>query len=97
MTMTKQALIDTITQELGANGTPISKTQVDAVLVRYSVVAARTLSEGGDVPLPGLGKLKASHRAARTDRNPSTGETIEIAAKYGAKLVPAKALLDALN
>lgn len=97
MTLTKQKLIDTITEELGAHGTPISKTQVDAVLVRYSMVAARTLHNGGDVPLPGLGKLKASHRAARPGRNPSTGEVIEISAKYGVKFTPAKALLDTLN
>lgn len=97
MSLTKQALIDTITQELGVSGTVISKTQVDAVLSRLSTVAARTLRDGGEVPLPGLGKLKASHRAARAGRNPANGQPIQIPAKTTAKLVVGKALEDALN
>lgn len=97
MSITKQALIDSITQELGAAGTPISKVQVDAVLSRYASVAARTLKAGGEVPLPGIGKLKASQRAARTGRNPATGQPIEIAAKTSVKLAVGKALEDALN
>ena len=97
MTLTKQALIDTITQELGVAGTPISKTQVEAVLSRYASVAARTLKAGGEVPLSGIGKLKASHRAARTGRNPANGQPIEIPAKTTAKLAVGKAMEDALN
>ena len=97
MSMTKQELIDSITNELGCAGTPISKVQVDAVLNRLSIVAARTLKAGGDLPLPGIGKLKATQRAARTGRNPATGKAIQIAAKKAVKLVPAKALVDGLN
>lgn len=97
MNLTQKDLIDSIHQELGAAGTPISKTQVDAVLTRYSVVAARTLKAGGDVPLPGLGKLKASQRAARTGRNPANGQPIQIPAKMTAKLVVGKGLDEALN
>lgn len=97
MSLTKQALIDTITQELGAAGTPISKTQVDAVLSRYASVASRTLKDGGEVPLPGLGKLKAGQRAARTGRNPATGKPMEIPAKTTVKLAVGKALEESLN
>ncbi|MBU0809637.1 MAG: HU family DNA-binding protein [Gammaproteobacteria bacterium] len=97
MQLTQKELIDTITQELGAGGTPISKTQVDAVLSRLAIVATRTLKAGGDVPLPGLGKLKASQRAARTGRNPATGAAIEIPAKATVKLATGKTLDEALN
>jgi DNA-binding protein HU-beta len=97
MNLTQKELTDAITHELGVSGTPISKTQVDAVLSRYATVAARTLKAGGDVPLPGLGKLKASQRAARTGRNPANGQPIEIAAKTTAKLVVGKGLDMALN
>ena len=97
MNVTKQELIDSITNELGCAGTPISKVQVDAVLNRLSIVAARTLKAGGDLPLPGIGKLKASQRAARTGRNPATGEAIEIPAKTVVKLSVGKALEDTLN
>lgn len=97
MSLTQKDLIDTITSELGAHGTPISKTQVDAVLNRLSIVTARTLKDGGDVPLPGIGKLKASQRAARTGRNPATGQAIEIPAKTVVKLTLNKAMDEAIN
>lgn len=97
MTLTQKDLIDTITLELGVNGTPISKTQVDAVLNRLSIVAARTLKAGNAVPLPGIGKLKAGKRAARSGRNPSTGAAIEIPAKNTVKLAVAKPLDEAIN
>ncbi len=97
MSLTQKDLIDTITNELGAHGTPISKTQVDAVLNRLSIVTARTLKAGGDVPLPGIGKLKASQRATRTGRNPATGQAIEIPAKTVVKLTLNKAMDEAIN
>ncbi|SNT07213.1 HU family DNA-binding protein [Pseudomonas segetis] len=97
MNLTKQALIDTITQELGASGTPISKTQVDAVLMRYSVVAARTIKAGGELPLPGIGKLKTIQRVARTGRNPATGAPIDIPAKTTVKLTVSKVLEETIN
>lgn len=97
MQLTQKDLIDTITQEVGVSGTPINKTQVEAVLIRLSIIATRTLKTGGDVPLPGLGKLKAGQRAARTGRNPATGAAIEIPAKVTVKLATGKALDEALN
>lgn len=97
MTMTKQALIDSIQQELNATGGGISKAQVEAVLHSYARVAAAGLKAGTAVPLPGLGKLKAAHRAARSGRNPATGEALAIPAKTVAKLAASKALEDALN
>lgn len=97
MSLTQKELIDTITQELGVSGTPINKTQVAAVLDRYAVIATRTLKAGGDVPLAGLGKLKAGQRAARTGRNPATGAAIEIPAKTTVKLSVGKALEEALS
>lgn len=97
MNLTQKDLIDTITNELGVSGTPVSKTQVDAVLNRLSIVTARTLKAGGDVPLPGIGKLKSSQRAARTGRNPATGTAIEIPAKTVVKLTLNKAMDEAIN
>lgn len=97
MSLTQKDLIDTITHELGVSGTTVSKTQVDAVFNRLSIVTARTLKAGGDVPLPGIGKLKASKRAARTGRNPGTGQAIEIPAKTVVKLSLNKAMDEAIN
>lgn len=64
---------------------------------RLSIVTARTLKAGGDVPLPGIGKLKASLRAARTGRNPATGQAIQIPAKAVVKLTLNKAMDEAIN
>lgn len=97
MTVTKKELIDTITQELGATGTPISKTQVTAVLEQFGEVATRAFKRGFDVSLPGLGKLKPAERAARSIRNPATGLPMEVPAKRLVKFAETKALSDALN
>ena len=97
MTVTKKELIDTITYDLGVKGTPISKTQVTAVLDQFGVVAARAFKCGFDVPLPGLGKLKPANRAARSGRNPATGLPMEVPAKRLVKFTEAKALSETLN
>ena len=45
---------------------------------------------------PGLGKLVKKQQAARTGRNPATGETIKIKAKKVVKFRLAKACKDAV-
>ena len=42
-----------------------------------------------------LGKFGTAQRAAKSGRNPQTGETIQIAAKRVPKFSPAKALKEA--
>jgi DNA-binding protein HU-beta len=97
MSLTQKNLIDAITEELGAAGTSVSKTQVEAVLDQLAIITRRSLSASIDVPLPGIGKLKPGLRAARSGHNPQTGEVIDIPAKHVVKLSVAKALDDALN
>ncbi len=48
-----------------------------------AVVAAlsQTLVDGNSISLPGLGTFSIKERAARTGRNPATGESLEIPAK----------------
>ena len=50
---------------------------MDAALDSLCEVAVAELLGGGEVPLPGLGKLKLRKTAARKGRNPRTGETLE--------------------
>lgn len=73
-----------------------TKAGVDATLRALGDVVAAELASGGEITLPGLGKLKAETRAARSGRNPTTGAEIAIPAKTVAKFVAAKALKDAL-
>ncbi|MEY2777761.1 MAG: hypothetical protein RLY30_1859 [Pseudomonadota bacterium] len=56
-----------------------------------------TLKKGGTVTLVGFGTFAVTKRAARSGRNPRTGETIKIKAAKLPKFRPGKALKDALN
>ena len=53
-------------------------------------VAAAELLKGGEIPLPGIGKLKMKERAARTCRNPRTGEAIEVLPSRKVVFAPCK-------
>ncbi|AEF22585.1 MULTISPECIES: HU family DNA-binding protein [Pseudomonadaceae] len=92
MAITKDQLIGDIAEAID---TP--KTTVRAALDQLSEIVSDALENGGEITLPGIGKLKVSERPARTGRNPQTGKAIEIAAKKVVKFVPAKALTDAVN
>jgi DNA-binding protein HU-beta len=49
------------------------------------------------VTIPGFGTFSVSKRAARTGRNPATGETIKIKAKKTPKFKAGSALADAVK
>ena len=92
MAITKDQLISDLAEAID-----LQKNDVRALLEQLSEIVADALENDCEITLPGIGKLKVSERAARTGRNPQTGKAIEIAAKKVIKLVPAKALTDALN
>lgn len=73
-----------------------SKKATEAVLKTTADVIAAALAEGCDVALPGLGKLSVKQRAARTGKNPKTGEAIQIPARKVPHFGAAKALKDAV-
>jgi DNA-binding protein HU-beta len=50
-----------------------------------------------EVSLPGFGKFSSKDKAARTGRNPRTGEAMQIAASTKIAFTPAKALKDKLS
>jgi DNA-binding protein HU-beta len=56
-----------------------------------------TLKKGNSVTLVGFGTFAVPQRAARTGRNPRTGEAIKIKKAKVPKFRPGKALKDALN
>lgn len=75
----------------------LAAASVKAILRTLGEVVGAELDNGGTVNLPGLGTLSVKERAARTGRNPKTGEEIEIPAKRVVKFSPAKNLRDLLN
>ncbi len=57
-------------------------------------IIAVELDAGRKVSIAGFGTFATKSRAARTGRNPATGETIQIPARKYAKFTPAKGLKD---
>lgn len=89
--MNKKELIDEIAARTGH-----AKASIDATLASLGDIARAQLTRpGAELVLPGIGKLKAVAKAARTGRNPKTGEEIVIAARTAVKLTVAKELKDA--
>lgn len=56
-----------------------------------------TLKKGDEVSIAGLGIFSAKMRAARTARNPRTGEAIQVPAMRVPKFRAAKGLKDAVR
>ena len=56
-----------------------------------------TLKKSGTVTIVGFGTFAVTKRAARTGRNPRTGEAIKIKKAKVPKFRPGKALKDAVN
>ena len=90
--MNKSQLIDKI-----AAGADISKAAAGRALDAIIASVTESLKEGDDVALVGFGTFAVGKRAARTGRNPRTGDTIKIKAAKVPKFRPGKALKDALN
>lgn len=59
--------------------------------------ARGALKKGGSVTLVGFGSFTVTKRAARTGRNPKTGEPLKIKARKSPKFSAGKAFKDALN
>ena len=59
---------------------------VNGVLDSLFHTLAKSVGNGVKVTIPGWLSVERTHRAARAGRNPSTGEAIQIAAGYGAKV-----------
>ena len=90
--MNKQELIDYV-----ANQSDLSKAAATRAVDAVIGGVTKTLRKGGTVALVGFGTFKTGKRAARTGRNPRTGEQIKIKAANVAKFTPGKGLKDALN
>ena len=56
-----------------------------------------SLAQHEDVVIHGFGKFSTKLRDARTARNPATGETIEVPAKYALSFKPTSALKAEIN
>jgi DNA-binding protein HU-beta len=90
--MNKTELVDKI-----AKDTNVSKTDVAAVLGSFADSIMAAVKDGDKVVLPGFLTFEQSRRAARTARNPRTGETINIPAATVPKVKVGKSFKDAVG
>ena len=90
--MNKSELIDAV-----AAAADISKAAAGRALDAMVDSVTDALKEGDQVVLVGFGTFSVKDRAARTGRNPQTGEPIEIAAAKVPSFKAGKALKDAVN
>ncbi|GAB4299396.1 MAG: DNA-binding protein HU [Gammaproteobacteria bacterium HGW-Gammaproteobacteria-1] len=90
--MNKSELIDAV-----AAGADISKAAAGRALDAMIEAVTSALKNGEQVNLVGFGTFVVRERAARSGRNPRTGETINIKAAKNPSFKAGKALKDAVN
>lgn len=74
----------------------ITKTDAEKALNAFLETTKTEVASGGEIALVGFGTFKASKRAARTGRNPQTGEEIKIAATTVPKFSAGKGFKEAV-
>ena len=85
--MNRTELVAAVAAESGQ-----SQSAVNGVLDAFFNVVSKTVSEGNKVSIPGYLAVERTERAARTGRNPQTGESIEIAAANTVKVTAGSVL-----
>ncbi len=58
---------------------------------------SETLASGGRIEIRGFGSFTLSHRQPRVGRNPKTGESVALPARYIPRFKPGKALRERVN
>ena len=90
--MNKADLVEAVSKSVDLSKAATEKA-IDAALAAIRA----SLKRGQTVTLVGFGTFRVSKRAARTGRNPRTGEEIKIKAVRVPKFSAGKALKDAVN
>ena len=90
--MTKPELINKLSEKAS-----LSKKEAAAVLAAITPTITEELKAGEKIAIPSLGTFEVRERAARTGKNPRSGESVEIAAKKLPVFKAAKALKDAVK
>jgi DNA-binding protein HU-alpha len=75
----------------------LSKDRTSDIISTIFDEITQALSRDEAVTIPGFGAFGRRQRAARSGRNPKTGETIAIGASTSVGFKPGKALKDAVN
>lgn len=90
--MNKNELISAMAEK-----SKLTKKDADIALDAFVESVQDALKAGDKVQLVGFGTFEVKTRAARTGKNPRTGEPVKIAASKAPTFKAGKALKDALN
>ncbi len=90
--MNRAELVEAVAKQTG-----LSKKDSDVAVRAIIETVGETLAKKEKVQLVGFGTFEVRERAARTGRNPQTGEEIQIAASAGPAFKPGKALKELVN
>ena len=89
--MTKKEMAAVVAEKAG-----IGRKQAEAAVEAAFGEVAKEIAGKGRCQVPGFGTFEKRERAARSGRNPRTGEPMEIAASATVGFKAAKALKDSL-
>ena len=81
MSLNKSELVSAIAEKSG-----LKKADAENALNAFQEVLVESLAKGEAVKVTGLLSVECVERAARTGRNPRTGEEIQIPAGFGVKI-----------
>ena len=90
--MTKPELVSAMSEKTG-----VSKKDAAASIDAFVEIISDVLKHGDKLQLVGFGTFEVSERAARTGRNPQTGEDIKLPAAKIPKFKAGAALKNAVN
>ncbi|SEP10666.1 DNA-binding protein HU-beta [Nitrosovibrio sp. Nv6] len=90
--MNRNELIDAMAAKTGS-----TKNDANRAVMALTEIIADTLKKGDSVSLIGFGTFEIRERAARTGRNPRTGEELKIAASRVPAFKPSAPLKAAVN
>ena len=91
--MTKSELIEKLSRQLNHLSHGDISLSVKAILKQMS----QTLSDNERIEIRGFGSFLLHHRPARIGRNPKTGESVPLPAKYASHFKPGKTLRERVN
>ena len=89
---TKAELIDAISKDAG-----VTKADAERTVAAFFDIVTKAAKKGEKVAWPGFGSFSTSKSAARTGRNPQTGEAVKIAASTRMKFTASSTLKATLN
>lgn len=92
-----KAIVEDVNKAEKYQGAKVKEEVVDDVLKSFVKVTEDAVKKNEKVQLAGFGSFESTLRAARTGRNPRTGEDIKIEACNVVKFKAAKAFKEYIN